>query len=170
MRRPSKKKVITIAVAGVCLVALFVVVFPGCAAAIIGPPLDKAKARRALSRAKTPEELRAAVGKLGAFFPLPDGSWVAIRHTDSHAAPGYSCAVAHDSGGQWFFSSYHFCGRFRNYVRYEEQTRKLGLNLGESEEEIHGHMARTDAQMFALANATNLASARAQLLTMGFSP
>ncbi|HWN94909.1 MAG TPA: hypothetical protein VNT99_07740 [Methylomirabilota bacterium] len=121
-----------------------------------------------MSRAKTVEDLRAAVGRWGAFVPLRDGSWVAVRYTDTHAAPGYSCAVAHDSGGEWLYSSHHFCGRFRNYFQIEKQTRDSSAATGESEAEVLQRMALQDAQIFGLANATNLDAARAQLLTMGF--
>jgi hypothetical protein len=152
---------------GLAVVCFFL--FPGFVAAIVGPPLDRIKARRVLSRARSPEELRAAVGSLGAFFPLRDGSWVAVRYTDTHAAPGYSCAVAYDSGGQWLYSNHHFCGRFRLYFQIENQTRRLATALGESEEQILQSMSRTAPEMFALANATNPVAARKQLLTMGFT-
>ena len=169
MTRPSTKKAIKIAVIVVCVLILLLVVFPGFFAAVVGPPLDRIQARRALSHAKTPEELRMAVGQLGAFFPLRDGSWVAVRYTDTHAAPGYSCAVAHDSGGQWFYSSHHFCGRFRIYVQVEQQTRELAEVTGDTEAQVQSSLSRGDMQMFGLAAATNLAAARAQLFTMGFS-
>jgi len=162
------KKLITVVAVAVGGFIICFFLFPGCVVAVVGPPLDRIKARRALSTAKTPEELRAAVGRLGAYFPLRDGSWVAVRYTDTHAAPGYSCAVARDSGGQWFYSSRHFCGRFRIYFKLENQTRRLATALGESEEQIRQSMARTAPEMFALANATNLVAARAQLLAMGF--
>ncbi|MFA6544647.1 MAG: hypothetical protein WCS99_09500 [Limisphaerales bacterium] len=169
MTRPSTKKVIKIAAIVVCVLILLLVVFPGYVAAVVGPPLDRIQARRAFSRAKTPEELRGAVGHWGAFFPLRDGSWVAVRYTDTHAAPGYYCAIAHDSGGQWFYSSHHFCGRFRIYFQFEKRTRELAAATGDTEAEVQSSLSRHDAQMFGLATATNLAAARAQLLTMGFS-
>jgi hypothetical protein len=169
MTRPSTKKVMKIAAIVACALILLLVVFPGYVAAVVGPLFDRIHARRALSHAKTPEELRTAVGKWGAFFPLRDGSWVAVRYTDTHAAPGYSCAVAHDSGGQWFYSRHHFCGRFRSYLQLEKQMRESAAVTGDSEADVQSRMSRHDAQVFGLATATNLAAARAQLLTLGFS-
>jgi hypothetical protein len=170
MTCPLTKKVIKIGTVAVCIViVLLFIIFPGYVAALIGPVLDQRSARRVLADAKTPDELRSAVGSLGAFFPLRDGSWIAVRYTDAHAAPGYSCAVAYDSGGQWFYSNYHFCGRFRSYSQIEKQTRELAVANGDSEAEIQRSLSHLDAQIFGLAAATDLVVARELLLKMGFS-
>jgi hypothetical protein len=152
-----------------CLGLLAVVVFPGHVAAVVGPPLDRAKAHRVLAAAKTPDELRTSVGSLGALFPIRDGSWVAVRYTDSHAYPGYSCAVALDSGGHWFHSCRHFCGRFRNYEQTEKRTRELASPLGHDEAAVQAALRKQDEELYDLASAATLDAARANLLKIGFS-
>lgn len=131
--------------------------------------MDRVKARRVLAAAKTPDELRAAVGSLGRLFDLEDGSWVAVRYSDSHASPGYSCAVALDSNGKWFYSSRHFCGRFQLYDRNEKQTRKLAAALGNGEAAVQDALRKHDEELYELAIADTLEAARAQLLRIGFS-
>ncbi len=75
-----------------------------------------------LSAAGTPDELREAVGDQGDFFLLSDGEWLAIRYCDVHTAPyGSSSGVAVDSGGNWWVSYHHFCGRFRIFRRQAER-------------------------------------------------
>jgi hypothetical protein len=153
----------------VCLALLAVVIFPGYVAAVVGPPLNRAKAHRVLSAAKTPDELRKAVGSLGALFPLRDGSWVAVRYTDSHAYPGYSCADALDSSGRWFRSSGHFCGRFRVYQQNEERTREVAAARGDDPATAQAALREQDEELYDLATAATLDAARAVLLKMGFS-
>jgi hypothetical protein len=68
-----------------------------------------------LAHARSPAELRDAVGPLGAVIDVRGGGWVAIRYSDSHAIPWWSSAVARDSGGGWFVSPRHFCARFSAY-------------------------------------------------------
>ena len=157
------------AVVGVlCLVVIAAVILPGPIAAIVGPPLDRAKARRVLGAAKTPEELRRAVGSLGKVFMLKDGAWVAVRYTDSHSA-GYSCAVALDSGGRWLYSSRHFCGRFGYFDPLEKRTRELAAALGETAAELDAALKKQAGDLYGLATAATLDVARAELLKIGFS-
>src|SRR6185436_12191545 len=76
----------------------------------IDPPLSTWWSVPKLSAAKTPAELRKAVGYYGTFLSLRDGSWIAIRYRDNHALSLWSRAVVRDSGGRWFRSEHHFCG------------------------------------------------------------
>lgn len=66
----------------------------------------------ALARARTPEELDAAVGPLGAVIRTDWGDWVAIAYDDDRHNPMASWALARDSGGGWFESRRHFCRAF----------------------------------------------------------
>jgi hypothetical protein len=169
MTRATTKRLLVATGMVLCLALIVLFVFPGYVAAVIAPPLDRAEARRVLTAAKTPEDLRKAVGSLGRLFVLRDGSWVAVRYTDSHAYPGYSCAVAVDSGGRWFYSSRHFCGRFRIYDRIERRTRELAAAVGDDEATVQRALRRQDEELYDLATAATLDAARAQLLKIGFS-
>jgi hypothetical protein len=169
MTGPFTRRVIVATGIAFCLALMVVVVFPGYFAAVTGPPLARAKARRVLAAAKTPDELRVAVGSLGRLFPLNDGSWVAVRYTDSHAYPGYSCAVGLDSGGHWFYSNRHFCGRFRIYDQVQNQTRDLAAALGADEAAVQASLRGHDKELYDLATASTLIAARSQLLKIGFS-
>lgn len=151
------------------LALLVVIAFPGYLAAVLGPPLDRAKAHRVLIAAKTQDQLQEAVGSLGAVFLLQDGSWIAIRYTDSHAYPGYSCAVALDSNGHWFYSRHHFCGRFRIYQQTEKRLRQLAVAGGDDESSIDEDLKAHDPELHALATAATLEAAHAQLRAMGFT-
>jgi hypothetical protein len=82
-----------------------------------------------LRHAASPAELREAVGNLGIILQTRDGGWIAIRYRDSHAAPGWSSAVARDSGGAWFVSDVHFCGRFQIYRILKERGEDLPEEL-----------------------------------------
>jgi hypothetical protein len=174
MKRPSAKRALfnkrLLFVTGMvlCLTFISVLVFSGYVAAVVGPPLDRAKAHRLLTAAKSLTELRIAVGSLGRVFVLGDGSWVAVRYTDSHAYPGYSCAVALDSGGHWFYSSQHFCGRFRIYTQTEKRTREFASALGDDEAIVRTRLREQDQELYSLASAATLDAARSQLLEIGF--
>ena len=174
MKRPSTKRALftkrLLFVTGMvlCLTFVAVLVFSGYVAAVVGPPLDRAKAHRLLAAAKSPTDLKTAVGSLGRVFVLGDGSWVAVRYTDSHAYPGYSCAVALDSGGHWFYSSQHFCGRFRIYAQTEKRTREFGSAHGDDEATVQRALRDQDQELYALASAATIDAARTQLLEIGF--
>ena len=169
MKKSPKKKTITKAIVASLTGLALVAVLPAPVGSLLRPPIDRFKARRILSRSHTREELQGAVGKLGGFFPLSDGSWVAVRYTDSHSWPGYSCAVALDSAGQWLNSNHHFCGRFRSFQTETEKYRELDTALGGNGGEFQRMTTEQYPEMFALSSSTNLAAARAQLLKMGFT-
>ena len=122
-----------------------------------------------LESAQTKSELVRAVGSLGIFLEFPDNSWMAIRYRDSHAGGIFSTAVALDSGGEWFESNKHFCGKFKIYPKMlEDQTswekvkKELGdapnINFLKGFEDLHG-----------LATSNNLETARKNLMSMGFT-
>ena len=168
MKGPPAKRLILGTCIALCVVLMLLLVFPSYVAAGIAPPLVRAKARRVLAAARTPDELHQAVGSLGRFFPLEDGSWVAVRYRDSHTA-GYSCAVALDSGGGWFYSSRHFCGRFQHYDVIQKKTRELAAAMGDDEVALQAALREKDKDLYDLAAAKTLSAARSQLLNMGFS-
>ncbi len=103
-----------------------------------------------LKCANSSGELKEAVDSLGIVLENKSGNWVAIRYRNSHAAPGWSAAVARDSGGGWFTSPKHFCGRFRSH-RIEREKGQEGL-----------------AELPAVEESDSLESARARLVEMGF--
>jgi hypothetical protein len=127
-----------------------------------------------LSAAKTTNELQQAVGGLGIFIPIRDGSWIAIRYRDTHAGRIASLAVARDSGGSWFESDYHFCGAFAGY-RHErrsmEEIRSELAKLGETDTNLTTR-ARSDtaAALDATYSAASLEDGRQQLSKLGFEP
>jgi hypothetical protein len=82
---------------------------------------------RALARAGPAEELTRAVGDLGVVLRPRIGGWVAVRYRDSHVGGIWSSAVARDSGGAWFVSDRHYCGRIAVYRRWREQPEGPGL-------------------------------------------
>jgi hypothetical protein len=102
-----------------------------------------------LAAAGSPAELREAVGHLGVLLEVR-GGWVAIRYRDSHAAPGWSSAVARDSGGAWWVSREHFCGRFAIHRQLRERGEEGSADLR------------------AVEDAGSLKAARAALVEIGF--
>ncbi len=112
-----------------------------------------------LARAASPEELEEAVESLGLFLKYPDGSWLAIRYRDSHYYPMWSSSVARDSGGSWFTSQVHFCGRFQYYRHCKEQGEELreAFDLDPVRQLVRR-----------LAEANTLAEARQRLVALGF--
>ena len=122
------KRIITISAAIILLLiaafALFVfVIYPATWESSV-----RKESIRILESAQTTNELAKAVGYLGIFFVFPDKSWMAIRYRDSHSGGVFSSAVARDSGGNWYESNYHFCGRFLNYS--SEVKRCIEINSG----------------------------------------
>lgn len=113
----------------------------------------EAESFKILERAATPLELEEAAGHLGLFMKYPDGEWMAVRYRDSHAYPGWSSSVVRDSGGAWFTSEEHFCGRIETYRNFKEHGRELLPSM----EPIHQ-----------LVEAKTLAEAREHLVTLGF--
>jgi hypothetical protein len=120
------------------ILLLFLVLIPVAFLALalfINSPRAREQRRRAeeahsiqvLAKAQTPAELQEAVGDLGIVFHTRDGGWIAVRYVDTHAGPIWSSSVARDSGGHWFVSSYHFCGRFQFYRQDREKDQPSGL-------------------------------------------
>jgi hypothetical protein len=141
--------------------------------AVVNPMIVKHCAVRALSAARTPEELKAAVGPLGCFIKLSDGSWIAIYYNDSHVPPGWSKAIVRDSGGAWFESEHHFCGQFAIYFQLLEldeaidaEARKQGL----ADDSAVMRSSQPLDNMTRLMSAPNLDSARTVLKQMEFRP
>jgi hypothetical protein len=133
------------------------------------PMVWRSQSVKALSAANDETALREAVGSLGVFIPVKDGSWIAIRYTDSHSGYIFSMAIARDSGGQWFESKYHFCGEFRffdQWVRAQSQPADSAERLNAAAyvfDDEHGDLRD-------IFNAPNLPKARAALLRAGFRP
>jgi hypothetical protein len=116
-----------------------------------------------LKKAKSLDELKEAVNSLGIFISLKDQSWIAIRYNDLHVFTIPSSAVALDSSGKWYASTYHFCGQFGIYRSIEEQER-----MGMSHELFEGMMTGNIAKIHALASSGNLLDARKRLLQLDF--
>ena len=132
---------------------------------------------RVLAAARSTGELTNAVGNLGVFIPLTNGAWIAIRYRDSHGGGIRSCAVARDSGGEWFESSRHFCGslsywpRLKEEVAAEEEQRRLTpewFTNGVSRADSDNGMFPSFREMMAIEFAPDLESARRALREIGF--
>lgn len=150
------------------LLAVFIVLLPGRGLSILQERFVQRHAHRLLAEAKTPAAAREAAGPLGAFFTLRDGSWIAIQYRDRHGWLSYSCATIRDSGGQWFYSTRHFCGRFAAYRQREAELKK-SLQGQAQTEDVNQQLKRLDPDLFALASSPNLESARTQLFQLGFT-
>jgi hypothetical protein len=133
---------------------------------------------RILTAAQTKNDLKQVLS-WGAFIPLTNGSWIAIRYRDSHLGGIFSCAVARDSGGGWFESDRHFCGslsgfwselKIREGMTKEEMLaadiRPLTnlVYLGRSD---YSHVPTID-ELEPIALAPDLESARRELVRVGF--
>jgi hypothetical protein len=116
----------------------------------------EAESVAALAKANNPAELATAVGDLGVVLDIGSGGWVAIRYADSHTRPGWSVAVARDSGGGWFVGREHYCGLFRTY----RLARAAGRDPPPPEL----------AGLLAVEAAETLDEARAALQRLGFRP
>jgi len=164
------KHLLLAVIAAICL--LLVLVF------VVEPLASHRRVRQAaitaLSTAKTINELQQAVGGLGIFVPLQDGSWIAIVYHDIHAARISSLAIARDSGGNWFESDRHFCGTLSAY-RQERQSRAEMRSelakLGEIEtNSIIDSRSGIFMDLDSLFAAPSLDAGRKQLWKLGFKP
>jgi hypothetical protein len=133
---------------------------------------------RVLKAAQSAAELTNAVGEFGWFISLTNGAWIAIRYRDVHSVPIRSCSVARDSGGGWFESDRHFCGRFsfwphlKEQVAAEEEQRKLTPDLFKNRIPVADSddgMFPSYREMLAVESAPDLDSARRALQKIGFS-
>ena len=130
-----------------------------------------AASKQILSEASSTEELEEAVGKLGIVIELGDGSWIAIRYIDSHSGGIFSNAIALDSDGRWYESSYHFCGRFYAYKLTKKSNQDLVTKLkavGDDSVSFDSMMREHDETIFEIENASNLEDAQQRLLELGF--
>lgn len=130
-----------------------------------------------LKAAQSTVDLSNAVGSLGWYIPLTNNAWIAIRYRDSHGRGVRSCAVSRDSGGDWFESDRHFCGRFQYWphlkeqVQAEEEQRKLTpewftnrVSLADED----GGMFPSFRELIAIESSPDLETARRALEKIGF--
>lgn len=141
-----------------CFVLLFAYVVWG--SLFIAPFFARREARRLLSTASSPQQLQEAIGSLGAYYPFPDGSWLAIRYRDSHAGGIWSLAVARDSGGNWYESREHFCGAFRIVPRLQQVAAEAGEPFHPTDERSRW--------LFELSSSPDLQTARQRLTSRYF--
>jgi hypothetical protein len=127
-----------------------------------------------LTAAKTTNDLQQAVGGLGVFIPIRDGSWIAIRYRDTHAFRVASLAVACDSGGSWFESDHHFCGAFAAYRHERQRMEEIRSELAKFGETDTNLTTSTRSDTFltldAIGSAKSLEDGRKQLAKLGFAP
>jgi hypothetical protein len=121
-----------------------------------------------LEAAQTTNELAVAVGGLGIFLTFPDESWIAIRYRDSHSGGVNSIAVARDSGGMWYQSSGHYCGRFKYYRTEVEKNIRINAELLERGSSETYNLNRFFSEVHAIASSPGLEQARRNLIAMGF--
>lgn len=131
-----------------------------------------------LKAAQTTDDLMNAVGRRGAFFPLTNNQWVAIRYRDTHAVGIRSMAMARDSGGGWFESRRHFCGTFSGWkfrkrmAETEEELRKSSPELFTNDvakAESESEFMPSHQEMMAIESASDLEKAREALKKIGFT-
>lgn len=161
-------------------VALFVwisFVYP-----VFGSRHARAEAISRLKAAESETQLREAIGGLGLFLQSTNGWWMAIRYRDSHSGGIWSVAVAKDSGGQFYESNHHYCGKLRafghdweSYTKgwkeaMEQPDLKLRGQWLQEMEKFQGEaIAKRFPELLRVAQATNLADARVQLQKAWFS-
>ena len=126
-----------------------------------------------LSAAKTPEDLKDAVGNLGAFIAFTNRSWIAIRYHDLHDMPlVLSLAVARDSDGRWFECERHFCGILKHASQYwvgeMEMRKEFPDSFTNRPTSASGNSMPKMEELIPLFAATNLDAARRQLLGIRF--
>ena len=162
MRRALRISIIAVVILALPAFFLYaLVIYP-----VIRPTLWRWESTSALQNANDEASLRKAVGGLGAFVPLQDGSWIAIRYNDTHAGSNDSLAIARDSAGGWFESTHHYCaelGGFGRWVEAQESGDPLEIEMFEGMTFDNGHGDLRD-----IYTAPDLASARAALLAAGF--
>lgn len=132
---------------------------------------------RLLRESSDKATLKDAVGDLGLFAEMADGSWLAIRYRDRHGFPMWSSAVALDSEGNWYRSNEHYCGRFMHYRRQKqrneedrEDARKKNVPQLERDEFNEFLESRLDKDFVELEAAPTLEEARKVLERLGFAP
>lgn len=128
----------------------------------IDPFFSRQQSQRLLAAASTQQQLKEAVGSLGAFFSFPDDSWMAIRYRDSHAGGIWSVAIARDSGGNWYQSREHFCGVFGKVRDELEYYAAISEPLPSTDDQKSAWIQR-------LAASPNLATARERIESRYFN-
>jgi len=119
-----------------------------------------------LRDASGPDELRDAVGSQGHFFFLSEEAWIAVRYSDSHNYHAFaSSAVAVDSGGNWWVSHEHFCGRFN---MFRKQLARVANAKDAEMREYEIHRLESYSQLNALQNSESLDAAHVMLRELGF--
>ena len=129
---------------------------------------NRQEALTILSAAKTTYEVEQAVGNLGIFIPLRDGSWIAIRYRDTHRGYLASLAIARDSGGNWYESDHHYCGEFIAYKHDRRESEELHSEPAEPGEVATNARSESFAALDAVFNAPSLEVGRQRLLKLGF--
>lgn len=111
-------------------------------------------------------------------FGTPVGPWVALMYADSHNGSIESLALARDSDGNWYHSTYHFCGAFSGYIGPRESIRKVqegvdGWSFDEENDQefIQDYQSTlTSKPWWALDHASTEAEVREVLLDNHFAP
>ena len=124
---------------------------------------------RLLEAAQTTNELAQAVGYLGLFLSFPDHSWMAIRYRDSHSCGVNSMAVARDQGGKWFHADRHFCGYLSAYPKIIEMQLSIQRDVAVGRRSSAPYLMEGFEEIHTLATSPNLATARTNLLALGFT-
>jgi len=160
-----RKVVVTLAASFLVVGSVFALVY------LLTPLWHKCKFKREsvrlLCAAQSVEELQEVVAPLGIVFQFPDGSWIAIRYTDSHAWRAWSKAIAMDNLGRLYESDFHFCGSFAIYRQQKERYEDIN-ELAPEEKRSGPQFAGILRQIDSLASSPNLAVARKQLPSLGF--
>lgn len=119
---------------------------------------------QALAQAKSKAELMEAVGHLGIFLPLKDGSWIAIRSLSVRSHPLWSSSVALDGKGNWLRSNNYLSGIFKIYM--DQKVRVLELPA----EERETWLAELCPYVHPIATAPTLEAAHQAMDVLGFEP
>lgn len=160
----------------VALFVWFAFVYP-----VFGSRQARTEAIARLKAAESEAQLREAIGGLGLYLQSTNGWWMAIRYRDSHAGGIWSVAVAKDSGGQFYESHHHYCGKLPAFGRdlegysqlwksaAEQQNPELRKQWFQDADQLQGEIKRRFPELLRVAQATNLAEARVQLQKAWFS-
>jgi hypothetical protein len=120
----------------------------------------------ALQAARTTDQLEQAVGRLGVYVPLADGSWIAISYHDTHSGTIASLAIARDSGDNWYESTEHYCGSLRGLtLRIEQEQAQVPMD-----ERSLTEVPCDEGDLCDLYRSADLDEARAFLQQIGFTP
>jgi hypothetical protein len=141
----------------------------------------RAQSIRVLETARTTNDLQSyEVLQGGAFVPLSNGSWIAIRYVERRSGAIYYCAIARDSAGSWFecdrlfdasLSEFWWELKMRQGMSAEEM-RTIGIepwtNVVTIGRTNSWHIPKLD-ELIPLALAPDLQSAHRELAKIGFT-